>query len=452
MPSRAAKGKKRAIEQVLSDAEGSDAASSLRSDTPLSLPAARTVPTKKPKRAETRVCPVCEVSIPLRLLGKHCDLEMERVEEVMRMIGSTEVLADAEPDDGLTSRSRRSAVKTRNTTSSSIASTSEVTLEQTRKMLRAVKRHRKQRHTKLREVTRDEDKTRWQVEGEEGTICPVCQRLVKGDADVVDAHVDACLAHVQLQEEQTPGTSGSGHGDVDRDVDIDGDIEEIRESATAGVSFRGTGFEIRDRAQQDVEDEIDVDGEDEAVFGAPQFTESDILAATSGLHQARSANPPSPSDDGSDLDVGRERETTMKLTSGKEMELKTLRDLVAEGKMIRRRAEVVEDVKRTMEEVMGVGETDRVDQAVEKARREGNDVALIHALESKVNHMVSIRVSSSTSSLCRICLDPYTEPTVSTGCWHTCCRECWLRCLGSTKLCPICKRITAAADLRRIYL
>ena len=59
---------------------------------------------------------------------------------------------------------------------------------------------------------------------------------------------------------------------------------------------------------------------------------------------------------------------------------------------------------------------------------------------------------SSTSLLCRICLDPYSEPTVSTGCWHTCCRECWLRCLGSTKMCPICKRITGAADLRRVYL
>ena len=58
----------------------------------------------------------------------------------------------------------------------------------------------------------------------------------------------------------------------------------------------------------------------------------------------------------------------------------------------------------------------------------------------------------STSLLCRICLDAYEEPTVSTGCWHACCRECWLRCLGSTKLCPICKRITEAVDLRRIYL
>ena len=52
------------------------------------------------KRAETRKCPVCDEAIPIRLLGKHADLEWERLEEIMRCIGSTEVLGEAEPDDG----------------------------------------------------------------------------------------------------------------------------------------------------------------------------------------------------------------------------------------------------------------------------------------------------------------------------------------------------------------
>ena len=120
-----------------------------------------------------------------------------------------------------------------------------------------------------------------------------------------------------------------------------------------------------------------------------------------------------------------------------------------------------------------------LDRAIDLAQKAGNTHALVTALRNKLSMLVSPSLSLSlptvsethlppdldndhtntneqestrTSSLCRICLDPYTEPTVSTGCWHTCCRECWLRCLGSTKLCPICKRITAAADLRRIYL
>lgn len=52
------------------------------------------------KRAETRICPVCHEAIPVRLLSKHSDLEMARVEEIIQQVGSTEVLADAEPDDG----------------------------------------------------------------------------------------------------------------------------------------------------------------------------------------------------------------------------------------------------------------------------------------------------------------------------------------------------------------
>ena len=52
------------------------------------------------KRAETRKCPVCDEPIPLRLLGKHADLESERLDEIMRCIGSTEVLEEAEPEDG----------------------------------------------------------------------------------------------------------------------------------------------------------------------------------------------------------------------------------------------------------------------------------------------------------------------------------------------------------------
>ena len=132
------------------------------------------------------------------------------------------------------------------------------------------------------------------------------------------------------------------------------------------------------------------------------------------------------------------------------------------------------EAKHMTDEVMGLGDTDQADLAIELARRAGDQGALVRALESKVQLLVgyacfipprvrlkltyvrttqeSTKVSSSTSLLCRICLDPYTEPTVSTGCWHTCCRECWLRCLGSTKLCPICKRITGATDLRRVYL
>jgi len=371
------------------------------------------------------------------------------VSEIIHQIGSTDVLADAEPDDGMTSRSRRSTVKARMSlssrpSSSKFASTSELTLDQINKTVRTIRNHRKQRHVKLRELTREEDETQWwgghhtgrRGDNEEGTVCPVCGRAITGDTDVVEAHVDSCLAHASVLEEDAAHRS-TPENDGDIDVDIDG--EGFIESVTAGVSFRGTGFDTRDRNQQDVDDDIDIDGEDDALFGAAQFTHSDIIPLANGRRE-----------EGPGADIEDDTGNTPARREGDNKA--AFQDLLVSGKLVRRKVKAVGDLKQTMDEVIGVGEAEEVEKAIKRARRDGNDAALIKALESKVQLMVSTRVSSSTSLLCRICLDPYTEPTVSTGCWHTCCRECWLRCLGATKLCPICKRITTAGELRRVYL
>lgn len=146
----------------------------------------------------------------------------------------------------MTSRSRRSAVKARKSlnsrsSSSKFASTSELTLDQINKIVRTIRNRRKQRHTKLRELTREEDETQWwsghrRGEHEEGTACPVCGRVVTGDTDVVEAHVDSCLAHANILEQEAAHRNTPEEED-DLDVDIDG--EGVLESVTAGVSFRG---------------------------------------------------------------------------------------------------------------------------------------------------------------------------------------------------------------------
>ncbi|KAI0650508.1 hypothetical protein C8Q79DRAFT_900784 [Trametes meyenii] len=404
------------------------------------------------KRAETRKCPICEEPIPLRLLAKHAILESERLEEIVRCIGSTEVLGEAEPDDGLSARSRRSALKARQTMKPGSSSTG-ASIEDIDKTIRMLKRHRKRRHQTLRELTREDEDAEWwggRHRGDagdgEGTVCPVCGNMVLGDVDVVEAHVDSCLAYARLTTEAEENRRGrTGSADVAGEFDVDVEGEGLIPGVMEGVSFRGTGFDIPNRNTQDVDDDIDIDGEDDVVFGAPQFTEEDVLDPTSAPPTTDSL-----SDAGTHADVdiddaaGGEHGLQREPKKGK-----TLKDLVAEGKVVRSR---VDEAKRTVEEVIGVSDTEQVDLAVELARRGGDQAALIRALESKVHLLESTKVSSSTSLLCRICLDPYTEPTVSTGCWHTCCRECWLRCLGSTKLCPICKRITGAADLRRVYL
>lgn len=140
----------------------------------------------------------------------------------------------------------------------------------------------------------------------------------------------------------------------------------------------GLGFHTRDHNNQDVDDEIDVDGDDEAVFGDAQFTEGDILGLTNDHHaednEIRGVQVDGDSDE---EDANRER--------------KTLRDLVAEGRVVRRRAdhEGVDAVKAKMEEVMGVGDADKMDIAIHVARRKNNPSALIQALEDKIKQLVS---------------------------------------------------------------
>lgn len=70
-----------------------------------------------------------------------------------------------------------------------------------------IKRHRKQRFSKLKELAREEEglkpRNTWSRQGDAtGIRCPVCEEHVTGDADVLEAHVDACLAIGRIAEEQ----------------------------------------------------------------------------------------------------------------------------------------------------------------------------------------------------------------------------------------------------------
>ncbi|CCL98583.1 uncharacterized protein FIBRA_00584 [Fibroporia radiculosa] len=380
-----ARGKKRALEAMPSEARPSDVSASTTSSrrSPSPSPTSVQAPLKKQKRAETRTCPVCGEAIPVRLLAKHSDLEMARVEEIMKQVGSVEVLADAEPDDGLTSRSRRSSRRGSGLSQSntSFASSSKVTVEHIAKTIRTLRSHRKQRHARLRELTREEDDGPewWGSRGEvrNGTTCPVCGKVVPGDVDVVEAHVDSCLAHAKITEgQQQRGAGRCPQTDDDLDVDVEGDMIE---SVTAGVSFRGTGFDIRDRSQRDIDDDVDIDGEDDAVFGAAQFSETDVIPlATESREQDAEAD-----DVNGDATGTPDGHTHEPKVNGDDAT--SLSSLVAEGKVVRRRVSTVEDVKRTMDEVMGVGETEEVERTVQKARRYGDKAALIDALEAKIS-------------------------------------------------------------------
>ena len=174
------------------------------------------------KRAETRQCPICSEHIPVRLLEAHCNLEAQRTEEVIRAIGSLEVYGDSangyeppplpphSPPSGFHtsrgrriqfSRVRRSAARAQKAFSRSSfgsGTTSQDTTARTEKMIKTVKRRRKQRYQQLREMIQSSNHGAHDYGGggeRSEVICPVCLERVFGDPDVTEAHVDACLAH-----------------------------------------------------------------------------------------------------------------------------------------------------------------------------------------------------------------------------------------------------------------
>jgi hypothetical protein len=73
------------------------------------------------------------------------------------------------------------------------------------KTLQAIKRHRRQRHAKLKELIKegDEDEPRrsnWARGLVGGQMdCPICSQTIRGDQGVLEAHVDSCVANEELR-------------------------------------------------------------------------------------------------------------------------------------------------------------------------------------------------------------------------------------------------------------
>ena len=158
----------------------------------------------------------------------------------------------------------------------------------------------------LRAMTRDEDdvpvagkgKGRARATTEQ---CPVCMQDVEGDLDVIAAHVDACLAHAELHR-PGGGMGTEDDGDAPRNIednvnDGEDDVWEesetpdgvrrlqLRQGARAGAA--APGFVVGDRTVDDVDDEIDVEGDDLSAFGVAQFTEADVLTEGGDSERSR---------------------------------------------------------------------------------------------------------------------------------------------------------------------
>jgi E3 ubiquitin-protein ligase RNF220 len=149
----------------------------------------------------------------------------------------------------------------------------------------------------LRDMTRDDDdllvvgkgKGRATTTAEQ---CPVCLQDVDGDPDVIAAHIDACLAHAELRRSTSSidaeadgdaplnieGYGGEGDSDIWEESETPDGVRRLRLRAGARNGAIALGFAVGDRAVGDVDDEIDVEGDDLSAFGAAHFTEVDVLA------------------------------------------------------------------------------------------------------------------------------------------------------------------------------
>jgi len=132
----------------------------------------------------------------------------------------------------------------------------------------------------------------------------------------------------------------------------------------------GAGFYTRDPTSQDIEDEVDIDGDDRDKYGEAQFTESDILPV-----------------DVNNRPLGVEEDIIDEDQSERGGSARqSLRDLIAEGKNIQRQGWHLNNLDVRMSRAGGI---DKLDLAITKAKRKGIFQAIVVALEEKVQHLVN---------------------------------------------------------------
>jgi hypothetical protein len=291
--------------------------------------------------------------------------------------------------------------------SSSMSSTTD---EQLTKTIQIIQRHRKQRHTRFKEMAREEEegyseRSRWARRTDATTnevICPVCSQGIRGDQEVIDAHVDTCLAEESRRLEEV-SVRRTAQDSVVVDVDDWSDmLDSVPPDGAVGhvgnvrgifltifLSRKtdhnpGTGFHTRDPTSRDVDDEIDIDGDDQGTYGEAQFTEGDILPVDEGNQHTSETE---------DVDIDIDGDQPMVCSARN-----SLRDLIAEGRVIqpqRVHGEMPDgtSVEVEVDEVLKVSDVEKLDSSILQAKQKGDKRALVAPLEDKIKQLVHSSLS-----------------------------------------------------------
>lgn len=257
-------------------------------------------------------------------------------------------------------------------------------MELSNKTIMTVKRRRKQRSQKLKELLKEEEEGNvsqdsWSARftGEE-VICPLCSATVRGDQDVLDAHVDSCLAHESQRleearqrelmhqhaiEEEIRDMAGD-HGNYVGDVRGSFTIHLLRER-TKLITQPGADF-YRRNDEECVDEDVDIDGDDQTVFGEAQFTEGDIVPVNERTEEI---------DEDVEIEIENDDDDEAQQAQ------KSLRDLIAAGK---RKASQVTQTSN----VNHSSEADKIELAILNARQRGDKASLVSSLENKIRLLV----------------------------------------------------------------
>lgn len=318
--------------------------------------------------------------------------------------------------------------------------------------------------------------------------CFICNERLFGTLEDINHHIDACLTNPQPAHPHHHSGQSSGHNTPSGSMStattsnhnhnnrVDSFEEytwagQTRVRATAlfegGMGALGSGSGSRS-AQTDIDDDLNVEDDEEEEYGGAQFTERDIVMDDDGDPDAdelreivmasssvvqRAASPPARKvQDSKDLKKGMKAKKRVRperdvdiMDEGddpgdvddEEVDEDAEIDLEGDGQEDEEAEEEDED------------EEDNVDAQLGAAFASGDTRLVIDALRAKIKHLES---ANRNVPSCLICLDPYTVPLTSIVCWHVHCEACWMKTLGSKKLCPQCQKITLPKDLRRIYL
>jgi hypothetical protein len=281
--------------------------------------------------------------------------------------------------------------------------------------LKRVREHRKQRYQHLSTTVISASLTqakRSKMSSSNLSECPtcfICGNVLVGNSEDINRHIDDCLATIHRGHATTNGSSPSN--DPFETYTWAGQTR-IRATSLLEGGLTASGFQTHKGKDQDVDFDLDVEKDHTAIYGPSQFTERDLIKEDSKSAMAiinqeelplMSSNP----EESWFLNIDTELASSPQLSSSQQQ------------------------------------------QTASTSTLSSNHTLLLESLKTKIGQQE--RLLKNTPK-CMICLESYTSPLTSILCWHVYCEACWLKTLGTKKVCPQCIIITAPSDLRRIYL